>query len=273
MSGEHCRLACRIDARLLSYHWYQLITIIIIIVIFCQCHHRPHCSHVHPLISTQPTIASTVDVIHANYTIPNPCCSFLFLGCMHAQQVLWWFNDGCSFVVQTTFLILFSEWSLNSICSIFSLYPYASINPLRPPTPKTVPYSYSFSLIQTLEYHFSIKLMFHFWCITSFLLQSLDNIGFRDQAPLPGKCQELREVESPFSFTYLVMMVAATMITIMMRRDTFGRSSFLWSGGLPVPTKMRGSSSKRFCLQSFAAAIFPVAGAPNVIQWRLLIKS
>ena len=149
-----------------------------------------------------------------------------------------------------------------------------SINPLFPPNPKTVPNSYDFSLIQTLEYHSSIKLMFHLWCLSSSFLQSLENIGFRDQAPLPGKCQELREVESPFSFTYLVMMVVATMITIMMRRDTFGRSSFLWSGGLPVPTKKRGSSSKRFCLQSFAAAILPVAGigGPNVIRWRLLMK-
>ena len=57
---------------------------------------------------------------------------------------------------------------------------------------KTVPYSYSFSLIQTQEYHSSTKLMFHLWCSSSTLLQSLDSISFRDQAPLPGRCQEFR---------------------------------------------------------------------------------
>ena len=48
----------------------------------------------------------------------------------------------------------------------------------------------------------------------------MDNIGVRDQAPFPGRPQEFREVEWPFSFRYLVMMVAATMITIVMIMQT-----------------------------------------------------
>ena len=55
--------------------------------------------------------------------------------------------------------------------------------------------------------------MSHLW---SFPSQSVLAIGFLDQAPLPGRRQELRELKSSFQLKYLwIILVAVTMMMVM----------------------------------------------------------
>ena len=55
--------------------------------------------------------------------------------------------------------------------------------------------------------------MFHLRCFPS---QSVLAIGFLDQAPLPGRRQELRDAKSSFQFKYLgIILVAVTMMMVM----------------------------------------------------------